>query len=84
MSNNSSKIRNLAKDTGLFAISSFGSKILVFLLTPVYTSILATKEFGIADLITTVVNLTYPILTLAISEATLRYAMEKKKIKIKF
>lgn len=83
MSNNSSKIRNLAKDTGLFAISSFGSKILVFLLTPVYTSILATKEFGIADLITTVVNLTYPIFTLAISEATLRYSMEKKENKNK-
>ena len=70
-------IRTLAKDTGLFAISTFGSKILVFLLTPLYTSILATEEYGIADLITTAVNLAYPILTLAISEATLRYSMDK-------
>lgn len=71
------KIKSLVKDTGLFAISTFGSKILVFLLTPLYTSILATEEYGIADLITTAINLVYPILTLAISEATLRYSMEK-------
>lgn len=83
MSNQSGKIKNLVKDTGLFAISTFGSKILVFLLTPLYTSILATKEYGIADLITTAVNLAYPILTLAISEATLRYSMDKGEDKNK-
>lgn len=83
MSNNNVKIKTLAKDTGLFAISTFGSKILVFLLTPLYTSVLATEEFGIADLITSIVNLAYPILTLAISEATLRFSIEKDEDKNK-
>lgn len=71
------KIKTLVKDTGLFAISNFGSKILVFLLTPLYTSILTTEEYGIADLITTTISFIYPILTLAIADATLRYALDK-------
>lgn len=71
------KYKTLAKDTALFTISSFGSKILVFLLTPLYTSILAASEYGIADLITTTIHFIYPILTLAIADATLRYALDK-------
>ncbi len=71
------KTKRLAIDTLLFAISTFGSKILLFLLTPLYTAYLAAEEFGVADLITTSVNMIYPILTLAISDATLRYAIEK-------
>lgn len=71
------KIKALAKDTGLFTISSFGSKILIFLLTPLYTSILTTQEYGVADLINTTILFLYPVLTLAIADATLRYALDK-------
>lgn len=81
--NDNKKIKSLAKDTGLFAISNFGSKILVFLLTPLYTSILTTEEYGIADLITTTISFIYPILTLAIADATLRYALDKENDKRK-
>lgn len=72
-----SKTRQLALDTVLFGISTFGSKILVFLLTPLYTAVLLTSEYGIADLINTTVTLIYPVLTLAITDATLRYALDK-------
>ncbi len=85
MSNGSgtNKYKTLAKDTGLFAISSFGSKILFFFLTPLYTYVLATEEFGIVDLINTTIQFIYPVLTLAISEATLRFAFDKEKNKNK-
>ena len=72
-----SKTKQLAIDTILFGISTFGSKILVFLLTPLYTAVLLTAEYGVADLINTTVNLIYPVLTLAITDATLRYALDK-------
>lgn len=74
---NSNKTKRLAIDTILFGISTFGSKILVFLLTPLYTAVLATEQYGIADLINSTVNLIYPVLTLAITDATLRYALDK-------
>lgn len=76
-----SKSKRLAIDTVLFGISTFGSKILVFLLTPLYTAALLTEEFGVADLINTTVNLIYPIITLAITDATLRYALDKNSAK---
>lgn len=72
-----SKTKQLAIDTVLFGISTFGSKILVFLLTPLYTAVLLTAEYGVADLINTTVNLIYPVLTLAIADATVRYALDK-------
>ena len=78
---NDGRTKRLLTDTVLFGLSSFGSKILVFFLTPLYTSILSTEAFGIADLINTTINFIYPILTLAISEATLRYTMMKNSSK---
>lgn len=68
----------LAKNAVLFAISSFGSKILTFLLVPLYTNVLSTSEFGIADVIITTSNLLVYIFTLEISSAVLRFAIERK------
>ncbi len=75
------KIKSLFSDTLAFTLSNFASKILVFLLLPLYTAVLSTKEYGIADLITNTVNVLYPILTLSIMEATLRFAFEKNSNK---
>ena len=52
-----SKYKNLGKNTIIFAISSFGTKILSFLLVPLYTTVLTTTEYGAVDLITTTATL---------------------------
>lgn len=72
------KYKKLTFDTFLFAISTFASKILIFFLLPLYTTILSTKEYGIVDLMSNIVNLIYPILTLAIAESCLRFLFYKK------
>lgn len=61
----------------LLVIGNFSSKILVFLLVPFYTSVLSTEEYGISDLLVTTVNLVYPIVTLTISTAVLRFSLDK-------
>ncbi|MCX7715403.1 MAG: polysaccharide biosynthesis C-terminal domain-containing protein [Clostridia bacterium] len=71
------KYKRLLSDTFIFAVSNFSSKLLNFFLLPLYTNVLTTKEYGVADLLTNTINLVYPILTLAISEATLRFAFDK-------
>lgn len=78
MSNN--KYRYLAKNTIVFAISSFGSKLLAFLLVPFYTNILSTSEYGTADLITTSASLLIFAVTLSISDAVLRFGIEKEDL----
>lgn len=71
------KYKKLTLDTLLFGISTFASKILVFFLLPLYTAVLTTEEYGVADLLNSVVNLIYPILTLAIAESCLRFLFTK-------
>lgn len=74
-----SREKNLIKDTGIFAIGNFASKILTFLLVPLYTNILTTEDYGISSLITTTISLLYPVLTLAIGESMLRFSMDKEE-----
>ena len=72
-----SRGRYLAKNTIIFTIGNFGSKIISFLLVPLYTNVLSTEEYGNADLITTLCGVLAPILILNISEAVMRFQLDK-------
>ena len=74
---NSSKNKYLFKNTILFSISNFGTKLIHFLLVPLYTNILSTSEYGTLDLITVISMVIVPIITLNISEAVMRFSMDK-------
>ena len=71
-----SRIKKLFSNTILFAISNFGSKIITFLLIPIYTSVLSTEQYGTIDVILTSVSLALPLVTLGMSDAGLRFAMD--------
>ncbi len=73
------KYRYLVKNTILFTISSFGSKLLAFFLVPLYTNVLSTTDYGIADIITTTASVLIYILTINISASVMRFAIEDKK-----
>ena len=62
---------------GILTISNFSSKILVFLLVPLYTSVLSTTEYGSYDLAVSIATLLYPILTLNIVDAVMRFSMDQ-------
>lgn len=72
----------LAKNISIMTISQFGSKILSFLLVPLYTSILSTGEYGTYDLINSTISLLIPILTLCVSDAVLRFPLDEENDKI--
>ena len=61
MKNKQSSYRYLLSNIGLLSLSSFATKILVFLLVPLYTSILTTNEYGTYDLFNTTVSVLLPI-----------------------
>lgn len=71
------KYKELFKNTGVLAIGSFSSKVLVFLLVPLYTSILTTGEYGFYDLVYTTIQLLVPILTLDVTDSVLRFTMDE-------
>lgn len=70
------KYKNLFKNLGLFTIGSFGSKIVSFLLLPLYTFVLSTADYGTVDLLQSTAQLLTPILLLSIQDATLRFGMD--------
>lgn len=72
-----SNIKYLLKNIGLLTISQFSSKILSFLLVPLYTSVLSTEEYGSYGLYSTTISLLVPILTVNLSESALRFSLEK-------
>lgn len=72
------KIKELLSNTLLFTIANMGSKIMVFLMVPLYTAVLTTNEYGIADVVQTTATMLIPILTAMIAEAVLRFCFLKE------
>ena len=74
-----SKYIDLVKNIGLFAISNIAIKFIVFFLTPLYTYYLTTSQFGLTDMLNTVVSLILPLATLSIPDAVLRFCIDDKE-----
>lgn len=72
------KYQKLAGNTVIFAIGSVGAKILSFFLTRLYTGCLSSEQLGSADLLYQASNVIYPIVTLSMADAVIRFGMEKK------
>lgn len=73
--------KKLLSNTLIFGIGTFSSKILVFLLMPIYTRILSPADFNVADLITQTANLIIPITAVCIAEAVIRFGLESSNRK---
>ncbi len=71
------KYKRLLSNTLIFAIGTFSSKVLVFLLVPFYTNLLTEGELGTADLIVQTANLIIPMVSIGMSNAIIRYGLDK-------
>ena len=71
-------LSSLIKNTGILAISNFASKIMIFFMVPIYTSILTTSEYGFFDLVISSIRCLIPILTLNICDAVMRFGMDNE------
>lgn len=67
----------LFKNIGVLTISNFTSKILTFLLVPLYTNILTPEEYGTYDFYVVTALLLIPLLSANIVEAILRFLLDK-------
>ena len=77
----------LAKNTFVLALGKICTQLITFFLLPLYTSILSVEEFGIVDLLNTLVSLMLPIVTFQVEQAVFRELLDcrennerKKKI----
>jgi len=72
------RAKKLLSNTGLIAVGTFGSKILVFLLMPLYTAWLTTAEYGASEMITSIANFLIPIAAVGVSTGVFRFAAERE------
>lgn len=70
--------KRLVKTTFIYFIGTFGSKLLIFFLLPLYSHHLSTEQFGNINLVTNIVPLIGPIFTLQITETIFRFLCTAK------
>lgn len=72
---NENKYKGLLANTLIFALGSIGSKVILFFLVPLYTNVLNTEQYGVAELIFTIGQLILPFISLTIFDALLRFGL---------
>ncbi|MBD5463126.1 MAG: oligosaccharide flippase family protein [Lachnospiraceae bacterium] len=72
------KYVQLLKNTGLFAISNIATKFIQFAFLPLYTAYLTTADYAIVDMSFVIQSLFWPILSLSLTDALLRFAMDQE------
>ena len=70
------KTKKLLGNSAIFAVGNLGSKLITFLMVPLFTNYLSTEQFGTVDLATTTVNMLSPIVALSIADAVFRFLMD--------
>ena len=68
--------KTIVKNTIIFFIGNFGSKVLSFVMVLVYTHYITTSALGYYDLILTTVSLVQPIVTMAFDEGIYRWMID--------
>lgn len=71
------KYKKLLSNTLIFAVGTFSSKVLVFLLVPFYTRVLAPGELGDANLLAQTANLIIPLASIGMSNAIIRFGIDR-------
>jgi O-antigen/teichoic acid export membrane protein len=71
-----SEARRLIKNTGIIAVGGAATKLVQFLLLPLYTSVLSTVEYGTVDYLNTVALFCVPAVSLLMDEALFRFLID--------
>lgn len=73
------KEKLLIKNTAIVSLGKICTQLITFFLLPLYTYILSTEEYGIVDLLNTLVSLFMPIVTLQIEQGVFRYLLDARE-----
>lgn len=73
---NKEHAKELIINTLVFGMGTFVSKIIVFILLPVYTTYLTASELGEGELVVNLMNFLFPLASVNILSALLRFSMD--------
>ena len=78
------KVTKLIKTAFIYFIGNVSSKLLAFLLIPLYTSYISTNDYGIYDIITSIMSLCVPIVFFQIWDGMFRFIYDYKRVQDKY
>lgn len=71
------RYKKLFSNTVILSVGTLGSKLLVFLLMPLYTAWMTTAQYGAAEVITSIANFLIPVACVGVSTGIFRFAAGK-------
>lgn len=71
------RYKKLLSNTVVFAVGTFSSKVLVYLLVPLYTYCLTQQQFGVTDILQQTGNLLLPLVSMGMTNAVIRFGLDK-------
>ncbi len=71
-----SRKKKFIKDFGIYAIGNLGSKLITFLMVPLYTYFVERSDYGYFDLCFQVCLLMFPIITLQLRDGAFRFLLD--------
>lgn len=75
--NNNERGKYLIKNTLIFTLGNLGTKLIHFLLVPLYTYVLTPADYGVVDVVATVGMVLAPVLLLNLNDGVMRFALDK-------
>ena len=72
------KKKQLAKNTLIIFMGKVCTQLISFLLLPLYTGCLSTKQYGLVDLVQTYVTLLVPLITLELEMSVFRWLIDTR------
>ena len=73
-----SETKRLLKNTGIIALGGISTKLLSFLLLPLYTALLTPEDYGVIDYVTVLSIFLIPFVSLVMDETVFRFLVECK------
>lgn len=70
--------KELIKNTIIISIGKFSTRVVSFILLPLYTALLSKSEYGSYDLLNTISIFLIPIITLQLEEGMFRFLIDAK------
>lgn len=68
--------KELLFNIGIFGLSGFASKALIFFMLPIYTRFLRPEEYGNIELIVSTITIMLPLFTLSVAQGVMRFTLE--------
>ena len=74
---------NLEKNTAIYTVGNIGTKLISLFMIPFYSVCLTPNEYGMVDVISSIVLLCVPIVTLQLDQSVFRFVLQKVEDKKK-